>query len=64
MASCAANASNLLSAVLKGSLVSLAICLATFTSYFGGVLMPVPTAVPPRASSLKWDKVFLMALNP
>ena len=64
IASCAANASNLFSAVLKGSLVSLAICFATFTSYFGGVFIPVPTAVPPKASSLKCASVFLMALNP
>ena len=57
MASCAANASNLFSAVTKGNPVRLAICFATFSEYPFGVLMPVPTAVPPSASSLKCANV-------
>ena len=51
IASCAANASNLFSAVTKGKPVKFAMCFATFSAYPFGVLMPVPTAVPPKASS-------------
>jgi hypothetical protein len=47
MASCAASASNLFSAVIKGRPVSFAMCFATFSAYPFGVLIPVPTAVPP-----------------
>mmetsp|Transcript_37604 Transcript_37604/g.87931 ORF Transcript_37604/g.87931 Transcript_37604/m.87931 type:complete len:213 (-) Transcript_37604:689-1327(-) len=54
IASCAASASNLLGAVTKGSCVSSAMSRAISTSYPSVVLRPVPTAVPPRASSYKW----------
>ena len=49
-ASCAAKASNLFSAVIKGKFVNYAINLATNTSYPLGVFNPVPTAVPPKAN--------------
>ena len=64
MASCDANASNLLGAVTNGSPVNFAIYAATFTSYPFGVFKPVPTAVPPNATSDKWDSVFLRAFSP
>ena len=47
MASCVARASNLLGAVLNGSLVIFLISSATFISHPTSVLNPVPTAVPP-----------------
>ena len=53
IASWAAKASNLFSAVTNGNPVKLAICFATFSEYPLGVLMPVPTAVPPKANSLR-----------
>ncbi|MNR05597.1 hypothetical protein D3C85_1216380 [compost metagenome] len=62
MASCAAKASNLFGAVTKGKPVKSAIFLATKTSYPFGVFKPVPTAVPPKASSATITKAFLMAL--
>jgi len=53
IASWAASASNLFWAVIKGRPVRFAICLATFSEYPFGVLIPVHTAVPPKASSVK-----------
>ena len=53
-----------LAAVTNGRPVSLAICFATFLSYSGGVLIPVPTAVPPKANSLKCASELLIAFNP
>ena len=50
-ASCAASAANLLGADLNGSPVSFAIRAATRSANSGCVLRPVPTAVPPIASS-------------
>ena len=50
-ASCAARAANLLGAVTKGSPVISAIAAATRWPNSGCVLRPVPTAVPPAASS-------------
>ena len=38
--------------------------LATKTSYPSGVLRPVPTAVPPKATSDKCSNVFLNAFKP
>jgi serine/threonine protein kinase len=61
IASCAANASNLLVAVTKGKPVNSAIFLATNTSYPFGVFKPVPTAVPPNANSLTASKAFFKA---
>ena len=58
MASCAAKASNLLSAVTNGCPVEAAMCWATSTSYPSGVLMPVPTAVPPNANCSRWARCF------
>ena len=49
---------------MKGKPVKFAIWLATFSEYPLGVLIPVPTAVPPKANSDKWAKVLLIALNP
>ncbi|MNC87093.1 hypothetical protein D3C83_27930 [compost metagenome] len=46
-----ASASNLLGAVTNGSFVSRAISAATFSANCGWALSPVPTAVPPSASS-------------
>ena len=64
MASFAANASNLLAAVINGCPVNSAIYSATFTSYPSGVFNPVPTAVPPKATSDKCVNVFLIAFKP
>ena len=50
-ASCAASASNLFGAVTKGSPVSFAISVAMRTANSGCEFSPVPTAVPPSASS-------------
>ena len=50
-ASCAASASNLLGAVTNGQPVSPAITSATRAAKRGWLLRPVPTAVPPSASS-------------
>ena len=50
-ASCAASDSNLFGAVTKGRAVMLAISAATRSPYSGWALSPVPTAVPPSASS-------------
>ena len=50
-ASCAASASNLLGAVTNGWPVSSASFAATRSANSGWALRPVPTAVPPRASS-------------
>ena len=51
MASWAARASNLLGAVTKGRRVIAAIRSATFSAKPTGAFRPVPTAVPPCASS-------------
>ncbi len=51
MASCAARASNLLGAVMKGSRVMWAMRWATPSAKPTGAFSPVPTAVPPCASS-------------
>ncbi len=64
IASCAASASNLLGAVIKGSPVNSAIYCATFSEYPFGVLIPVPTAVPPKAISDRCSSVFFNALIP
>ena len=53
-ASLAARASNLLGAVTKGWPVSSASLSATRTAYSGCAFRPVPTAVPPSASSHRW----------
>ena len=50
-ASCAASAANLLGADTNGSPVSSAIFAAARSANSGWVLRPVPTAVPPMASS-------------
>ena len=50
-ASCAASAANLLGAVTNGSPVTSAIWRATRSPNSGCVFSPVPTAVPPAASS-------------
>ncbi len=50
-ASCAANAANLLGAVTNGSPVASAMTAATRSPNSGWVFSPVPTAVPPAASS-------------
>ena len=50
-ASWAASAANLLGAVTKGWPVSSAMAAATRSPNSGWVLRPVPTAVPPAASS-------------
>ncbi len=49
--SCAASASNLLGAVTNGSPVNSAIFFAARAANSGCVFRPVPTAVPPSASS-------------
>src|SRR5216684_652230 len=49
-ASLEASASNLLGALVNGSLVILATCFANVFANFGFELRPVPTAVPPCAS--------------
>ncbi len=59
-ASCAASASNLLGAVTKGSPVRLAISPATRLANSGCALRPVPTAVPPSASSNTWGSAASM----
>ena len=64
MASCAARASNLLGAEVKGSFVSAAICSATRTPKPSGALRPVPTAVPPWASCISMGKVCPMRAMP
>ena len=51
IASCAASASNLLGALTNGSPVSRPIQAATRSANPGGAFSPVPTAVPPNASS-------------
>ena len=56
MASCAASASNLFGAVTKGRPVTSAIFAATSVSHPLAVLRPVPTAVPPWASSWMWPR--------
>ena len=50
-ASCAASAANLLGAETNGSPVSSAIFAAARSANSGWVFSPVPTAVPPIASS-------------
>ena len=52
IASCAAKASNLLGAVVKGIWVMAAMRSATILSKPTGALRPVPTAVPPCASCI------------
>jgi fumarate hydratase class II len=51
----------LFGAVTNGRPVSLAISAATVSPYFGCALSPVPTAVPPSASSRSWGSMALMA---
>ena len=51
IASCAASCANLLSALMNCNPVFSAIFTATFSAKSGCVFSPVPTAVPPRASS-------------
>ena len=51
MLSCPPNASNLFSAVLNGRPVKLEISFATCSPNPSNELIPVPTAVPPMASS-------------
>ena len=63
IASFAARASNLFGAVLNGCSVKLAI-FSYFYVYPFGVFSPVPTAVPPKASSLKWSKDSFKAFIP
>mmetsp|Transcript_564 Transcript_564/g.1512 ORF Transcript_564/g.1512 Transcript_564/m.1512 type:complete len:273 (-) Transcript_564:293-1111(-) len=63
-ASWAASASNLFSAVRNGSPVSFATFAATRTSNPRGAFSPVPTAVPPLASSPRWSKVRRTARRP
>ena len=62
MASCAASASNLLGAVTKGRPVMSAIRSATFSAKPIGAFRPVPTAVPPCASSIRPGSVSSMRL--
>ena len=57
MASCAASASNLLGAVVKGSLVIFAMRFATSSANPIGAFKPVPTAVPPCASCISMGSV-------
>ena len=64
IASWAARASNLLGAVTNGKAVSCAIYLATNSEYPAGVFNPVPTAVPPNASSAAVGKARLIAFTP
>ena len=52
-ASCAASDSNLLGADTNGRPVSLLISAAIISAYSGWELRPVPTAVPPMASSVR-----------
>src|SRR5262245_56912270 len=59
-ASCAASAANLFGAVTKGNCVISAILAATNSANLGCVLRPVPTAVPPIASSYNPGNVFLI----
>ena len=62
MESWAASASNLLGAVTKGRPAIEAIRSATFSAKPTGALSPVPTAVPPCASSIRPGKVSSMRL--
>ena len=64
IASCAANASNLFGAVVKGRRVILAMCSATFSAKPLGALRPVPTAVPPWASCMSIGNVCSMRAMP
>ena len=57
IASCAASASNLLGAEVKGRPVIAAIRSATLSAKPAGALRPVPTAVPPCASSISMGSV-------
>ena len=63
-ASCAASASNLFGAETKGWPVISATRFATRTAYSGCVLSPVPTAVPPIASSRRWGSACLTCSIP
>ncbi len=56
-ASCAASDSNLLGAVTKSRPVSAEIASATRGPYSGCAFSPVPTAVPPSASSARRGRV-------
>ena len=62
--SCPASAWNLFGAVTNGRPVNSAICFATFTANSGWAFSPVPTAVPPRASSYSIGSVALTAARP
>ncbi|MNS94008.1 hypothetical protein D3C72_1282090 [compost metagenome] len=64
MASWAARASNLFGAVVKGRPVMAAICSATFSAKPTGAFRPVPTAVPPWASSISLGRVCSMRSMP
>ena len=63
-ASCAARASNLLGADVKGSPVSSAISFAIRSANPLGALRPVPTAVPPWASCISSGSVLSMRAMP
>ena len=52
----AASASNLLGALVKGRPVMAAMRADTRSAYSGWVFSPVPTAVPPMASSYTWGR--------
>ena len=63
MASCAANDSNLFGAVVNGRPVIALTCSATFSAKPTGAFSPVPTAVPPWASSINAGNVaFIRAI--
>ena len=64
IASCAARASNLFGAVVKGNPVMRAICSATSSAKPAGAFRPVPTAVPPWASCISMGKVCSMRAMP
>mmetsp|Transcript_41084 Transcript_41084/g.136124 ORF Transcript_41084/g.136124 Transcript_41084/m.136124 type:complete len:227 (-) Transcript_41084:702-1382(-) len=64
IASCAASASNLFGAVTNGRPVSLAIRAAISSPYPSTVLSPVPTAVPPSASSCSRGSAARTRLTP
>ncbi len=59
------SAANLLGAVRKGSPVSVAISAAAASAYSGWLFRPVPTAVPPSASSyIAGSAAFTAAIAP
>ena len=64
MASCAARASNLFGAVVKGRPVMEAILSATPSAKPTGAFSPVPTAVPPCASCISMGRLCSMRSMP